>query len=1132
MFAPSLQDKAVRWLAVRLPQRAAGWLCRSFIERRPDLMEMSVNANDLQQMIDPGAKFIEERQSIPREHLSRFNAVLIETAYEHFISQGQTVRALYKAMHAKAAAALCLSGGGIRSATFNLGVLQGLADHRMLNRFHYLSTVSGGGFIGSWLSSWMRRHREGAVGVAKDLSRKPADPLFPEVKPIVHLREYSSYLAPRASAFSLDSWTLVATYLRNLLLNWTMLMPFLIAVLALPRLLETYVRKNIVSPADRLGMASIALMFIASIVIGAMRPTCRSTEVRRRSWTLWWWLVPLLFSAVFFCLYWPCPTNKFLINELSLPGLFAVGAVLGAIFHTGRQLWNDVMAATGSIAKSRPRKVRAFLQSLMRPRRFHWLALLEIVCAAAAGALGGWLLRSVFLHAFPPQWLDRSIYVELYITLGVPLFLFVFCAQSALLVGFTTLFTEDNEREWWARGVAALFVCGLLHFVLTFAVLLLPVLIYQAPHLAVPFGGLAGIASYLLSRAVEARKSTDDDGRKRWMISLLRVAATVTMMFIVAGISILTSKFIGVINENPAALGPLAGVFDFQPVRFAIPWLVFGDYPGAAAVAHFKALRLAPLAAVYFVIFAATLVAMFMSRLLNVNVYSMHGMYRNRLMRAYLGASRWNRHPDSFTGFDAQDNVRMWELRPEMLWPSAIVDFDAFANQLRGEPFWTMAKTDVRQYVAAYLTASSPAEQRELRDTARTMVVDAINQLMLTMDLQQRCKAPTSPELVAQNRRYLDERFPKLIKRCEREVQLSPFGTEREPSDQTPPEFFDIERRPVRGRPPLHVVNAALNLVGGENLAWQERKAASFTISALHAGSRLLGYRDSAEYGNGITLGTALAISGAAVSPNSGASSSPTFTFLMTLLNARLGWWLGNPATPHFKKNSPTGSVSALLREALGRTDAKQDYVFLSDGGHFENLGLYEMVLRRCRYIIVCDATADDRYAFGDLANAVRKIRIDLGVPIEPLMTAYIGPQEDDKYGKYCALGEIRYPNVDGDDAPIGHLLYIKPAVYSDCPPDVRNYGNESKTFPQENTIDQFFSESQFESYRALGRHIIGKIAGDKPNGNGPIVSSNVAAFFASAAEYLQGQQRPAGDAKVGTMKDVVKWMSTSLGEQ
>jgi hypothetical protein len=630
-------------------------------------------------------------------------------------------------------------------------------------------------------------------------------------------------------------------------------------------------------------------------------------------------------------------------------------------------------------------------------------------------------------------------------------------------------------------------------------------------------------------------------------------------MFIVAAVSILTSSIIGMLNETAGGIPWLNRFFDFRSVRFTVPWQVFGNYVSSATFEHFKTLRLTPLATIYLAIVGTTLLAVLMSRLLNVNVYSMHSMYRNRLMRAYLGASRWVRRPDQFTGFDPQDNLRMWELRPEMLWPTSIIDFDTFARHLPAEPFWSMVPVDAQNHLFTYLTSTKPEERRSLREVAKTQIVDAINQLMLSADLQYGIPAPTSLELLAHNRRYLDDKLKRVLKRVDREVYL-PVRKKAAPSTPNivpPPKpgagdpeqppvapatglvqeaatvsaaAESAEQRPVLGRPPLHVVNAALNLVAGENLAWQERKAASFTMSPLHSGSRALGYRDSFSYGggNGITLGTALAISGAAVSPNSGASSSPTFTFLMTLLNARLGWWIGNPARQRFKKNSPTGSIQALLREALGRTDSEQDFVFLSDGGHFENLGLYEMVLRRCKYIIVCDATADDRYAFGDLANAVRKIRVDLGVAIEPLVTKYIGPQKDEKYGKYCAIGTICYSNVDGGSAD-GRLLYIKPALYSDCPPDVRNYGNESKSFPHENTMDQFFSESQFESYRALGRHIIGMITRDKA-GEDPKTATSVSAFFDLADEYVAQKHDPVGDKPVQTMQDVVSWMTTSLG--
>ena len=133
-----------------------------------------------------------------------------------------------------------------------------------------------------------------------------------------------------------------------------------------------------------------------------------------------------------------------------------------------------------------------------------------------------------------------------------------------------------------------------------------------------------------------------------------------------------------------------------------------------------------------------------------------------------------------------------------------------------------------------------------------------------------------------------------------------------------------------------------------------------------------------------------MAISGAAASPNMGYHSSTTLAFLMTLLNVRLGAWFGNPGKAGARHwpttygcSSPRQAIRPLVDEALGLTDDTHPYVYLSDGGHFENLGLYEMVRRRCKRIVVCDAGQDEGCAFDDLGNAVRKIYVDLGVRIK-----------------------------------------------------------------------------------------------------------------------------------------------------
>ena len=142
---------------------------------------------------------------------------------------------LFSRIHDQAPlSALCISGGGIRSATFALGAIGGLADKGVLERFDYLSTVSGGGYIGGWLTAWIQRAR-GAANIVPHLRKAGKPPAAPLPDPVQHLREYNNYLTPKLGAFSADTWTLVATVLRNMLLNWLVLIPLLMGALMAPR---------------------------------------------------------------------------------------------------------------------------------------------------------------------------------------------------------------------------------------------------------------------------------------------------------------------------------------------------------------------------------------------------------------------------------------------------------------------------------------------------------------------------------------------------------------------------------------------------------------------------------------------------------------------------------------------------------------------------------------------------------------------------------------------------------------------------------------------------------------------------------------------------------------------------------
>jgi hypothetical protein len=281
---------------------------------------------------------------------------------------------------------------------------------------------------------------------------------------------------------------------------------------------------------------------------------------------------------------------------------------------------------------------------------------------------------------------------------------------------------------------------------------------------------------------------------------------------------------------------------------------------------------------------------------------------------------------------------------------------------------------------------------------------------------------------------------------------------------------------------PLHVVNMTLNLADANYLRWQNRKAESFTATALYCGSSNIGdgsgaYRSSENYGcnsevgQAITLGTAAAISGAAASPNMGYyTSSSAVSFLMALFNVRLGWWMGNPGKRGDKTYNlayPRFSPRLFFAEAFGRTNDTNPYVYLSDGGHFDNLGIYEMVLRRCKLIVACDASADPEFAFSDLGKAIHKIRVDMNISIE------FKTDKKPKKGGYISIAEIKYSQADGKDATEGILLYVKPTLNESESIDIVNYQSANKDFPHESTADQMFSEAQFESYRSLGFYMI-----------------------------------------------------------
>jgi hypothetical protein len=282
----------------------------------------------------------------------------------------------------------------------------------------------------------------------------------------------------------------------------------------------------------------------------------------------------------------------------------------------------------------------------------------------------------------------------------------------------------------------------------------------------------------------------------------------------------------------------------------------------------------------------------------------------------------------------------------------------------------------------------------------------------------------------------------------------------------------------VRGAP-YHLVNATLNLSGDSELGSVQRRAAPFIFSSRFCGGEKCGFRATNTYmGGQMTLGTAVAVSGAAASPNMGSQTpGAPLAMLMTFFNVRLGFWAPTPKHKAWRSRQARFWSFYTLKEFLSRTTDRASYCFLSDGGHFDNTGVYALVERGCRIIVLVDCGADGDRTFADVGNVARRVRIDFGAEID-IDLADLGPNDPKSCRNPFVVGTILYSpeylreigDPDPEDAS-AYLVVIKPSVIGYEPADVRQYGFENMPFPQQSTADQFFDEAQFESYRRLGMH-------------------------------------------------------------
>lgn len=287
--------------------------------------------------------------------------------------------------------------------------------------------------------------------------------------------------------------------------------------------------------------------------------------------------------------------------------------------------------------------------------------------------------------------------------------------------------------------------------------------------------------------------------------------------------------------------------------------------------------------------------------------------------------------------------------------------------------------------------------------------------------------------------------------------------------------YQDAAHGPAAPAAPYHLISCAINLAASRDLTRKDRKSGYFLFSKFFCGSTHTGFIRTDRYRKGETkLARAITISGAAASSAIGAGTYFAQALATVLFNLRLGYWMSNPG--HQLRESPQSVVfwpKWLWREITMRTDERHELINLSDGGHTgDNVGIYPLLQRQCKLIVACDAECDPSVGFDSFTEAIRHAYVDLGIDIDIDLTMIRPDTTTGVSRSHCAVGLIKYPKTSTGTHPVGYLIYLKNSLTGDEPEPVLNYKTRHSAFPHESTVDQFFDDAQFESYRSLGYHI------------------------------------------------------------
>lgn len=826
---------------------------------------------------------------------------------------------------------LAFSGGGIRSATFNLGVLQGLAESNLLSRFDYLSTVSGGGYIGSWFSALLHRKaikqsvesKENNAAAALDEVRKELEPEpgtnwkneTPIGKnPVRWLRRYSAYLTPRYGMLGLDTLAAVAGLFRNLLLNQTILISLLMAMLLIPYFLVSFIHfiaTNQYPGVDYL-IGIIAAVTILISIIGIRNGL----------------------------------TDKYFGEAFPSVLMALFGSLLTALlFHLDRLHQSNAMsliAGAGAVI---------YLIGFTPIKRKDWYLFPWVVVTSAL--LGGMLFGYGKLLSV----IDEDMLGILSLIFAPVILIQILCMAAIVHTGLVGRGFSEVNREWLGRAGGEVLALEIVWIAFTSLALLSPALVDYLDAWVAYSGGIAWALGSITTFWFARSNKSGGTNSKPFLEKGLSIAPYLIMI----GLLIVLSN---ALHNGLLAIQSNTRIIQQDSIESTCDTIQKTVTACKPSPRQFIADTMRENSEIS----TGTLITSFCVLLLtgaglawrvDINLFSMHQFYRNRLARGYLGASNNHRKPNPFTDFDEDDDIPLSEL----------------------------------------------AQQR-----------------------------------------------------------------------------------------PVHLLNTTLNLtdISKAELDWQERRGIPFVFTPHYCGyqfsvsdqsgyqyySPTSEYMKTLAYPKGVLLGTAVAISGAAASPNMGYHSSPPLAFLMTFCNVRLGRWCPNPANGRINTLGPQFGLKCLISELAGSTSDTSQYVNLTDGGHFENLGIYELIRRQCKLIVVADAGADDiqGFKFEDLGNAINKCRVDFGVKIEMFGLEEISPKLSKSR---VAWGRITYA-----DESHGALIYLKPVLCGNEPVDVFHYAAVHKDFPHQSTGDQWFEESQFESYRELGlitaQKILKKLGAEK----------------------------------------------------